>query len=130
MLGLEVGQVNKGEEFESSPSGQLAKNRDYSNYGNAILDWGKRLGQSCPKSLHTRRLQVPQSMWSKRPRLWCPQTDVSGLLLIAGKIRSGYNFIDCTICSTGSPLFEVDPYRSQFAGLLKSLGNAIDYIDL
>jgi hypothetical protein len=27
MLGLEVAQVNKGEEFESNPSGQLAKNR-------------------------------------------------------------------------------------------------------
>jgi hypothetical protein len=30
MLGLEVAQVNKGEEFEGNPSGQLAKNRDYS----------------------------------------------------------------------------------------------------
>ena len=32
MLGLEVAQVNKGEEFESNLSGQLAKNRDYNSY--------------------------------------------------------------------------------------------------
>jgi hypothetical protein len=29
MLGLKVAQVNKGEEFESNPSGQWVKNRDY-----------------------------------------------------------------------------------------------------
>ena len=31
MLGLEVAQVNKGEEFESNPSGQLAKNPHFTN---------------------------------------------------------------------------------------------------